>query len=147
MDEKYKIALSEVYELLKIMPNEIIQKIPKKFITIIETERDINYTKQINMPLNINDFQKETIVLLGLIYRDFLCNEEERQEIYKQDEELLKKYNEELNEKFNPDKIFVKTNAPSSIDNEIKQELALVEFHNEKWYKRVWNFITNIFKK
>ena len=147
MDEKYKIALSEVYELLKIMPDEIIQNIPKKFITIIETERDINYTKQINMPLNINDFQKETIVLLGLIYRDFLCSEEERQEIYKQDEELLKKYNEELNEKYNSDKIFVKTKTPTSLDNEIKQELALVEVHSEKWYKRVWNFITNIFKK
>lgn len=147
MDEKYKIALSEVYELLKIMPDEIIQNIPKKFITIIETERDINYTKQINMPLNINDFQKETIVLLGLIYRDFLCSEEERQEIYKQDEELLKKYNEELNEKYNSDKIFVKTKTPTSLDNEIKQELALVEVHSEKWYKRVWNFIPNIFKK
>lgn len=111
MEEKYKMALSEVYELFKIMPEEILNKIPKKLMIIIEKERNENYKKTIKLPLNIEDFQYETIVFLGLIYRDFLCSEEEKKKLKKQDEELLKEYNNELNKKYNPDNIFKKRNT------------------------------------
>lgn len=111
MEEKYKMALSEVYELFKIMPEEILNKIPKKLMIIIEKERNKNYKKTIKLPLNIEDFQYETIVFLGLIYRDFLCSEEEKKKLKKQDEELLKEYNNELNKKYNPDNIFKKRNT------------------------------------
>ncbi len=71
MDEKYKKSLSEVYEILKLMPNTIKNKIPKKMRKIIENERDKNYKIIVNTPLNKEDFQYETIVFLGMLYRDF----------------------------------------------------------------------------
>lgn len=78
MEKKYMMALSETYELFKIMPNDIIEKIPQQLINIIENERDKSYIPQIKQPLNTNNFQYETVVLLGLIYRDFLASEDEK---------------------------------------------------------------------
>ena len=72
MDEKYKKSLSEVYEILKLMPESILNKIPQKLKDIIRNERDREYKIIVKEPLNIENFQYETIVLLVMIYRDFL---------------------------------------------------------------------------
>ena len=95
MDEKFKRAFSEVYEILKIMPDSILNKIPTKLQNIIENERDKNYKVVIKEPLEIENFQYETIVFLGMLYRDFLCNEDEKKELKENDIELAKKYDQE----------------------------------------------------
>ena len=40
---KYSIAFEEVYEIFKLMPKELLNKIPIEFQKIIEEERDKNY--------------------------------------------------------------------------------------------------------
>ena len=90
MDEKYKRSFSEVYEILKIMPDSVLNKIPQKLKDIIENERDKNYKVIIKEPLKIEDFQYETIVFLGMLYRDFLCSEDEKKKLKEKDAELEK---------------------------------------------------------
>ena len=91
MDSNFEEAFYEVSEILKILPKEITDKIPEKFIQVIEQNKSKTYTKEINGLDNLQDLKKETIAILGLIYRDFLCDKETRKEllIEEQKEKLL----------------------------------------------------------
>ena len=47
MKEEYRIAFTEVNEIMKLMPIELINKIPSKFREMIEEEKDNNYIPDI----------------------------------------------------------------------------------------------------
>ena len=78
MKKEYRQAFTEVNDIIKIMPDELVNKIPNKFRNMIEEERDKEYTPNIQEPLENYILKNETIIMLGLIYRDFLCPPEER---------------------------------------------------------------------
>ena len=144
MDEKFKRAFSEVYEILKIMPDSILNKIPTKLQNIIENERDKNYKVVIKEPLEIENFQYETIVFLGMLYRDFLCNEDEKKELKENDIELAKKYDQELSEKYNTDNLFNRRKKENFTENENKN--LPIKAEEKKWFQKLFNLVKGIFK-
>ena len=143
MDEKYKNSLTEVYEIFKLMPVSILNKIPQKLKTIIENERNIDYKIIVKEPLRIEDFQYETIVFLGMIYRDFLCGDEERNEILEQEKKLTIQYEEELKIKYNVNDLFI--NKKSVNKENIENQLMKVE--DKKWYNKLFSLLKTILKK
>ena len=154
MKEEYKIAFSEVDEIIKMMPDELLRKIPKGFRELMAEEKDNNYIPNIHEPLEKNKLKNESIIILGLIYRDFLCSEEERKILQKKDaEELQKVQNEidkELKEKYSIDNLFNKNktenvNKEDNINN--TSEIAMVEYKEEKWYQKIFNIIKGLFRK
>ena len=145
MDEKYKKSFSEAYEILKLMPNTILDKIPQKFKNIIENERDKNYKVIIKEPLKPDDFQYETIVLLGMIYRDFLCEEDEKIILKQKELQLEKEYEEELRKKYNTDDLFNKRKETIKQNVEDKTGLLIKE-DDKKWYQKLFNLIKGILK-
>ena len=78
MKQEYMEAFSEVDEILEIMPTALSNKIPQKFKEIIKNEKSKDYIPNIKEPIDKCPMMEETIIILALIYRDFLCNEEER---------------------------------------------------------------------
>lgn len=143
MDEKYKKSLSEVYEILKLMPESILNKIPQKLKDIIENERDIEYKIIVKEPLNIEDFEYETIVLLGMIYRDFLCDENEKNILKQREIDLANQYDEEIRKMYNPDDLFnrrKKANIGKSESLPIKVE------EDRKWFKKIFELVKGVFK-
>lgn len=154
MKQEYKIAFSEVDEIIKMMPDELVRKIPKGFRELVAEEKDKNYIPNIHEPLEKNKLKNETIIILGLIYRDFLCSEEERNILQKKDaEELQKVQNEldnELKEKYSIDNLFSKNttdnvNKDDNINN--TNEVAMVEYKEEKWYQKIFNIIKGLFHR
>ena len=81
MKRAYEEAFTEIDEILKIMPVDLLSKIPIQFRQLISENRAMNYKVDIKEPIEENDLKEETIVLLGLIYRDFLASPEKN---YKQ---------------------------------------------------------------
>ena len=143
MDEKYKKSLSEVYGILKLMPESILNKIPQKLKDIIKNERDIEYKIIVKEPLNIEDFQYETIVLLGMIYRDFLCDENEKNILKQREIDLANQYDEEIRKMYNPDDLFnrrKKANIGKSESLPIKVE------EDRKWFKKIFELVKGVFK-
>ena len=59
-----------------LLPEERMVEPARK---IIEENRDKEYRFQLEEPFNEKDLKEETIVILGLIYRDFLAEPEERE--------------------------------------------------------------------
>ena len=78
MEKIYQEAFAEVDEILKIMPIDLLSKIPAQFRQIISENKADNYKVEIKEPLEEENLKKETVIILGLIYRDFLASPEER---------------------------------------------------------------------
>ena len=152
MKPEYMEAFSEIYEIFKLMPQELLNKIPNKFYEMIEEERDKGYIPNIHEPLENQKLRDETIIILGLIYRDFLCPLEERKKLQAKDarelQELQEQIENELREKYNPDDIF--KNRNKKVENEFveqNKENSLVVIQEDKWYKRIFNLIKKFFNK
>ena len=141
-------AFSEVYEIFKLMPQELLNKIPQKFYEIIKEERDKEYLQNIKEPIENQKLKDETIILLGLIYRDFLCSPDEKKRLQEKDARDLKEaeriLEEELREKYNPDNIFKKNRQEIEPSNE---ETAMIEYNEKKKIKRLFEKIKSLFKK
>ena len=99
MERVYEEAFSEVDEILKLMPIDLRSKIPMQFRQAISQNKAKNYKSDIHEPLKEQELKRETVIILGLIYRDFLSSPEEKEELLAEDEEELKRMIEEDKEK------------------------------------------------
>ena len=72
MRENYLKAFSEVEQIIKLMPESLQNKIPKRFKEIISAEKSQTYIPNIKEPFEECNIMDETKVILAVIYRDFL---------------------------------------------------------------------------
>ena len=150
VDNKYAVAYSEVLEILKHIPLEDYNKIPKTKIELFETNADNEYTFNYDPSKtleeqNVSNITKGIIILL---FRDYWATEIQRNKIIAKQNYDRMNLEEKKKGKYNPDNIFANLYKNSFTDNtENKQELALVEINDMKWYTKVWRFIKNFFRK
>lgn len=149
MDKVYEEAFAEVDEILKIMPIDLLSKIPTQFRQIISENKDINYKANIHEPLKEEELKKETIVILGLIYRDFLASPEEREQLQLRDAEELKRIEQEMQEQCDIDNIFKKKKEKKRGMNENTEQVVtdLTIYNEPSLLRKFLNLIKRIFKK
>ena len=142
---------SEIYVdisvIISMMPIEMKSKISNSFINFIENNKSKNYVSNINpnIPLKEQNIRKETKEMLGIIYRDYLCNKEERINLLQEEKRELTKLETERREVYNPDNIFKKNNLKENNDEKsIKNEISIVEY-KESIIKRIITKIKNLF--
>ena len=142
MEEKYKKAFKEIYIILNRASSDELDKIPRYFIEFVEKNMDVNHEPQIEFNENFeNSVLEETLLILALIYRDYLISKEERDILLKKEEEKL----ENLKESYNVENLFNKRkqhNAEHS--RNIEQQLVVIK--EEMWYKKILNKILQLFK-
>ena len=153
MKKEYAEAFTEVYEVFQLMPKELLEKIPNKFYKMIEEEKSNDYFPNIQEPIEKQKFKNETIIILGLIYRDLLCSNEEKIKLQKKDSielnNLLSELENEKKEKYNVDNLFknqTHKNTEQSESNSIQNEsTAIVKYHEPitkrllSWFKSLLN--------
>ena len=140
-------SFSEVYDIILHLEKELYNKIPQKFIQMIEQNRDADYEFNIDYSKNINE-QKllpDTRVILSLIYRDYLCSPEERQKLIKKDELVLKQYEKNLQEKYNTENLFKNKNTSNIKENTGFKPVSMVKY-KESIIKKIINRIKSIFR-
>lgn len=151
MKPEYREAFEEIYEIFSLMPKELLKKIPTKFYEMIEEERDTNYSPNIKEPLEKQKLKNETIIILGLIYRDFLCSPDEKKRLQEKDaiefQEVEKALEEEIREKYNPDDIFKNRNRIIPEETQPSEETRMTLVQEEKWYQKIFNLIKNLFHR
>lgn len=142
MKPKYREAFEEIYEIFNLMPKELLNKIPTKFYEMIKEERDMNYFPNIQEPLEKQKLKNETIIILGLIYRDFLCSPDEKKRLQEKDAKELQEVEKTL---YNPDDIFKNRNriVPKEIQPSAETRITIVQ--EEKWYQKIFNLIKGLF--
>lgn len=137
-----KEAISEVLEILDYMDEEYKNKLPSKFLKFLQENKDNNYKKHININKNINSqiTKSKTKALLGVIFYNFWCNEEERKEF----EKLLKKNEikkqEELSKNYNYEDLFKKI---EKIEHVVDEKLPVII--RKTWYQKLFNTLKKFF--
>ena len=145
MKKEYEEAFSEVDKIFDLMPIELLNKIPIKFKELIKENRSTLYKPNINEPFEDCKLKDETLVILALIYRDFLCSAQEKQQLLLRDSNKIKEFENELRKKYNPDDIFKnKRNIQEPLEN---TTTAIVEYKEKNFIQKLFDKIKNIFKK
>ena len=145
MKKEYEEAFYEIDEIFKIMPIDLLSKIPKEFREMISENKSKDYKIKIEEPLEEQHLKKETIIILGLIYRDFFADPEEREDLQLKDTEAIKKVEEELNQKYDMENVFNKRKTKKNVNNS-PEEMGLTVY-KERFIKKIFNLIKGIFKK
>ena len=139
------ISYSEVYEILNLIGKEYKDKIPNKLLQIIVDGMDKNYKPTIDMkkPLKEQNISQRTYDILGMLKLNYWCkNESEKKEFLNKISANEKRREEVLREKYNIDNIFKNGNT-----EKVKEEVALVEVKEEKWYQKIFNLIKGLFHR
>lgn len=149
MERVYEEAFSEVDEVLKLMPIDLLSKIPAQFRQVISENKATDYKVNIQEPLKEQKLKKETIVILGLIYRDFLASPEEREQLQLKDAEELKRIEQEMQEQYDIDNIFKKKKrGKRQKDLEEKENSTDMTLYKEPGFlRKFFDLIKGIFKK
>ena len=143
MKREYEEAFAEVDEIFKIMPIDVLSKIPIKFRQIISENKANDYKIEIEEPLDEQKLKEETIVILGLIYRDFLASPEEREELKAKDAEELKRIEEEMQQQYDIENVFKK--REKALNEDIQTDLIV--YKELGFLQRLFNLLKGIFSK
>ena len=147
MKREYEEAFVEVDEIIKIMPIDLSSKIPVQFRKIISENKAKDYSIKIQEPLEQQKLKQETIVILGLIYRDFLCDPEEREKLQLKDAEDLKRIEQEMQEQYDVNNVFEKRKNSKNKEDYDNNLTDLVVYKEPGFIKKFFNLIKGIFKK
>lgn len=137
-----KQAFTDLSIIIKMMPQNMRQKISTTFINFIEEHKDTNYISQINpnIPIREQKLSETTKTLLALIYIDYLCSKEERKKLILAENEELQKIENENRIKYEID--FEKRNKNSQIQDTCTD---LIEYKKETFLMKIINKLKKIF--
>lgn len=143
MDESSLQTFSEVYCLLKFFPKLYIDKLPKKFLSIVEQNKAPQYFIEVDTmkPLEEQKISKETKNILIVLKYNYWSDENEKKEIIKRLNENEKEYERILREKYNPDNIF--KNKATKVEK-VENTVAMVKY-KESLFTKIKNWFKHIF--
>ena len=80
IDNVYRDAFKEVYEILKNTDKELVKKIPQKFIDFLQNNMNTDYKSNIdnNVEIDKQVLLAETEDILSLIFRSYWATDEEK---------------------------------------------------------------------
>lgn len=133
---------ADVSIIIKMMSKDMQDKINPKFIKLIEDNKDTKYISYIdnNIPLKKQKLSADTKTLLALIYRDYLCSKDERNNLLIAEKQKLKKLEDETQKKYEID-FEKRRNYP----NDEVTNTSLIEYKKETFFTKIKNKIKKFF--
>ena len=112
MMDEYKNALSEVNAVLNLSSEDIKNKISQSFFKFVNKNKSETYRPDFDMdlPLEEQKLMKETKVILSLIYRNYLCDENTKRKLEIDDIIEIRTKQMELEQKYSYENLFKKSN-------------------------------------
>lgn len=139
-------AYKEVLEILKYIPREDYDKIPKNIIRKFKKEQDIEYFYQVT---EFADFNKqrmleETEIILSVLYRDYWADKNRKKIICAMEMQEKRKIEEEKSKNYvSLNNIFQK----EEITRNENIEKQLVSVEKENFFKKIIKEIIKFFQK
>lgn len=153
ISSKDSYAYAELLEILSFTNINLVNKIPKKLISLFQENASSVYEHHLNrsIPLEEQDISSETATLITLISLNYWCEtEEEKNEIRKVLAKNEKIEKEELEKKYNPNNIFqnnsIQVTKPTP-PNENTQSNLPIAVSTLPWYSKILNTIKNLISK
>lgn len=140
-------AYAEVDNFIECLDLYDKNKIPESIRKYFKKEKSKNYNKiiDVNQPIKNQNLKDETLAIIAMLNLKYWCDDEEEKKrlmtIYSENE---KKYQNELKEKYDIEKIFEERNN-KKLEN--YQEKNLSKIKKESFWDKLKNTILKIFKK
>ena len=108
VDIKYANAYSEVLEILKYIPVEDYNKIPKNKIELFKTNANNDYSFKYNpnKTLDEQNVSKTAKAIIAILFRDYWATEIQRKKIIEKQNYDRMKLEEEKKARYNSDNLF-----------------------------------------
>ena len=150
MDNNYHKAYVEVLEILKYVPDESVNKIPKEMLDMFELKKDKNYKYSRDYSKTWEEQKRldETSAIHSNICRDYWATPTQREKILRYEQNELNKLEQEKKAKYDPDFLFkskqkktetIKNNEESYNDN------LPIEIKKEHFFNKLINFFKKFF--
>ncbi len=145
MEQEYEDAYNEVLEVLKYIPKEDYEKIPKKIISLFENYRNEKNSFQYNAGVSFDKqgLSQNAKIILSIIYRSCWATEKEKNDIAKREKQRLKYIDIEKRKKYNVNEIFNNKNE-KFIKGLQENNYSIVK---EKWYHKLIRRILHVKKE
>lgn len=146
MEDKYPKAYKQVIEILKHMPQESINKIPKTMISAFKTNMDNEYDFKFdsNKSFEEQDVLEETKAILANIFRDYLATPEQKERILEK-EKIDREIEENIKmEKYNLDDLFKRKQKDIQKNVSLQSNLP-TKFEKKRFFENVVDFLKKIF--
>ena len=135
-------AYKEIYEILKIFPDELVSKIPKSKIDFFYNNMDKSYEYYVSKDtFDGEDMLEETAAILIILYRDYWATPEQKEILIEFINTAQSIVENENSKKYNPDDLF--KNRKENNKENVQQ--ALIE-EKESIFIKIINKIKKIFK-
>lgn len=119
-------AYAEILEILDYMEEEYVSKVPKKLIKVITENASETYERHLdaNVPLEEQQISEKTTALLAMLMLNYWCESpEQKQELTDMFNENERKYQEELQRKYDPNNIFNNDPKPASVETKVEPKV------------------------
>ncbi len=155
MTKEYRQSLTELKTILVYMDPEDVQKIPEKIISFINKNYDSDYTPSIDrdIPLDKQNIKKDTRVLLSIFYRYYWCEAEERNRLLAEDRRALEEFKNKMSKNTRLEDVLERQKSAQRLMEEVnkaeepKQGMQMVSTQKTKWYQRIFEKLSTLFKK
>ena len=147
MKENYHKAYKEVIEILKYVPQESVNKIPKTMLETFENrmDKDHEFQVDINKTFEEQNLLEETKDIFAIIFRDYWATPYQRERIKARENYDRQKIEEEKAQKYNPNEIFNKKIKEQKTE-EIEEDVNNLPVEcKEKFYIKITKFFKRIF--
>ena len=143
--KEYRLAYAEVIEILKYVPEEDVNKIPKQELDFykINMDKEYNYTLDITKEFEKQEMSNITKAILANIFRDYWATPYQKERIEAKEKYDLEKMEEEKRIKYNPEDIFKDIKKEKIIEN----TNLPIEIQKETFFKKLISFLKSLFNK
>lgn len=150
MTTSYAKACTEVLEILKYLPEEEYNKIPKEKIESFEKNKDKEYVFKYNPKIDYTkqNISEKTSAIIITLFRDYFATDRQKnilEQILAQNDREIE---EEKKKKYAYENIF-KDTKKEKIENsvEVKKETELIEIEEKSFIKKIFSKIKRFFSK
>jgi len=149
MEDNYPKAYKEIIEILKYVPEESVNKIPKEMRDMFEAKQLKTYTFQIDTEKTFEEQEilEETKAILANIFRDYWATDYQKAKIIEKENQDREELERQKREKYNPKDIFnniiINQNVQEQLSEEYNKNLPMEV--KESFYKKIINFIKSLF--
>ena len=141
---EYKIAYSEVLEILKYISKEEFNKVPQDMLEMFKANA-INNNEFVYNPrktLQEQNVSETARTIIAILFRDYWATENQKEKISKKQNYGREKIKEEM---YNTNNIFKKHNTQQN-EAYIKNEVAMIEY-KESIFTKIKNWFKHFFNK
>ena len=151
MEEITAVAAAETISVLYNTEISLVTKIPYAILKTLEDKAE-EYAEKVNIDMTLELHEQpisdEAKAILAIIYKDYWCDNEKKEEMNKIFEEKALEYDKEQEEALNPFKTINKQETESTQNTEtVSSEPKFLIAKPKKWYIRIFDRIMRFFRK